>query len=157
MRQRVMIAIALACDPDLLIADEATTALDVTVQKQILDLLRTIQTERHMSLIMVSHDLSVLAGRTDNIMVMYGGRAMESAPTQELFERRRHRYTDAVLQAIPHMDTPRHSLLQAIPGSPPDPAEHMAGCRVARRYPEVTGVCVQAGPPAMAAADKPEH
>jgi len=157
MRQRVMIAIALACDPDLLIADEATTALDVTVQKQILDLLRTIQTERHMSLIMVSHDLSVLAGRTDNIMVMYGGRAMESAPTQELFERRRHRYTDALLQAIPHMDTPRHSLLKAIPGSPPDPAEHMAGCRFAPRCPAVTELCVQARPPTMAAADNPEH
>src|SRR5699024_2732950 len=133
MRQRVMIAIALSCDPDLLIADEATTALDVTVQKQILDLLRSIQEERQMSMIMVSHDLSVLAGRTDNIMVMYGGRAMETVPTQELFERRRHRYTDALLQAIPHMDTPRHSVLKAIPGTPPAPGEYMPGCRFAPR------------------------
>lgn len=157
MRQRVMIAIALACDPDLLIADEATTALDVTVQKQILDLLKTIQTERHMSLIMVSHDLSVLAGRTDKILVMYGGRAVEIAPTPALFQRRRHRYTDALLEAIPHLDTPRHSVLKAIPGSPPDPAEEMPGCRFAPRCEAATEQCFQEPPEIVTVENNSEH
>ncbi|UUT34695.1 ABC transporter ATP-binding protein [Microbacterium elymi] len=132
MRQRVMIAIALACDPDVLIADEATTALDVTVQRQILDLLQKIQRERQMSVLMVSHDLGVLAARADRIMVMYGGRVMETASTRDLFRGRRHRYTDA-LRAIPRLDTPRHGMLTAIPGSPPDAATPMAGCRFAPR------------------------
>lgn len=133
MRQRVMIAIALACDPQLLIADEATTALDVTVQKQILDLLQDIQAERRMAVIMVSHDLGVLAGRTDRTIVMYGGRVMESASTRELFTKNRHQYTNALLDAIPQMDQPRHTLLRAIPGVPPDPAAVLAGCRFAPR------------------------
>ncbi len=133
MRQRVVIAIALSCDPDVLIADEATTALDVTVQRQILDLLQEIQRERRMSVLMVSHDLGVLAGRADRIMVMYGGRVMETAATADLFRERRHRYTDALLRAIPRLDTPRHSLLTAIAGSPPDAAARMSGCRFAPR------------------------
>ena len=157
MRQRVMIAIALACDPDLLIADEATTALDVTVQKQILDLLQNIQAERNMAVIMVSHDLGVLAGRTDRTMVMYSGRVMESAPTEDIFHRTKHRYTKALLEAIPKMDQPRHSILQAIPGTPPDPLLQMPGCRFAPRCSAVEAQCVQARPPYSSLPELPEH
>ncbi|PRI10388.1 ABC transporter ATP-binding protein [Leucobacter massiliensis] len=157
MRQRVMIAIALACDPQLLIADEATTALDVTVQKQILDLLQEIQAERRMAVIMVSHDLGVLAGRTDRTMVMYGGRVMESAPTRELFAHTRHQYTRALLDAIPRMDQPRHTLLRAIPGVPPDPAAELAGCRFAPRCAAAIERCRTAVPPLEAATTGSDH
>lgn len=133
MRQRVTIAMALACDPALLIADESTTALDVTVQKQILDLLQRIQRDRDMAVIMVSHDLGVLAGRTDRIAVMYGGQVVEEAPTPTLFAHHRHRYTAALLEAIPDTARPRHSALHTIPGAPPDPVALGPGCRFAPR------------------------
>lgn len=157
MRQRVMIAIALSCDPKVLIADEATTALDVTVQRQILDLLQQIQRERRMSVLMVSHDLGVLAGRADRIMVMYGGRVMETAAAADLFPRRRHRYTDALLRALPRLDAPRHSILAAIPGSPPDPTVMMSGCRFAPRCEAAQEDCSTVRPEDIPVAGEPGH
>ena len=119
MRQRVTIAIALACGPKVLFADEPTTALDVTVQAQILDLLAEQQRERHMAMILVSHDLGVVAGRTDEIMVMYGGRVVEHAPTSVLFGDVKMPYTEALLRSIPRIESPSHARLEAIPGRPP--------------------------------------
>lgn len=119
MRQRVMIATALTCEPELLVADEATTALDVTIQKGILDLLARLQTEREMAMILVSHNLSVVAGRTDEVVVMYGGRLVERAPTSEIFTRQRHPYTEALLRAIPRLDTPTGTRLPTLSGPPP--------------------------------------
>lgn len=147
MRQRVMIAIALACEPELLIADEATTALDVTVQKQILDLLSRLQRERNMAMIMVSHDLGVVAGRTDDVAVMYGGRLVEKAPTTDLFDAPRHRYTRALLDAIPRMDHPRDTPLRTIEGAPPDLARPGTGCPFAPRCEARIDRCVTADPP----------
>ena len=119
MRQRVMIAMALTCEPKLLVADEATTALDVTIQKQILDLLARLQEERKMTMILVSHDLSIVAGRTDEVVVMYGGRIVERKPTDELFTGQRHPYTEALLRAIPRIDMPAHARLATMTGAPP--------------------------------------
>ncbi|MGO2110789.1 MAG: ABC transporter ATP-binding protein [Pseudoclavibacter sp.] len=119
MRQRVMIAMALTCEPDLLIADEATTALDVTIQKEILDLLQRLQSERGMAMVMVSHDLRVVSGRTDVVVVMYGGRVVDSRPTAELELEPVHPYTRALMAAIPSLDTPTHARLPALSGNPP--------------------------------------
>ena len=120
MRQRVMIAIALACGPTLLFADEPTTALDVTVQAQILDLIGEQRRERNMSVILVTHDLGVVAGRTDEIAVMYGGRIVEKAPTRTLFANMKMPYTEALLDSIPKLEDPTHTRLRTIPGRPPD-------------------------------------
>ncbi len=133
MKQRIMIATALACQPDLLIADEATTALDVTVQKNILDLLQTIQQERRMSMILVTHNLGIVAGRTDEVAVMYGGRIVEHGPTETLFRDPRHRYTEALLSAIPRTDQPAHTRLRVIPGRPPETLRPIPGCPFAVR------------------------
>jgi peptide/nickel transport system ATP-binding protein len=129
MRQRVMIAIALACGPKLLFADEPTTALDVTVQAQILDLLASQQRERYMAVILVTHDLGVVAGRTDEIAVMYAGRIVERAPTAVLFRETRHPYTEALMKSIPRLDQPSHTRLDAISGRPPDLVNLPTGCR----------------------------
>lgn len=133
MKQRIMIAAALSCDPALLIADEATTALDVTVQKEVLDLLQYLQQQRGMSMILVSHNLGVVAGRTDEVLVLYGGRVVEYGPTAEIFRRPRHRYTEALLAAMPRIDQPAHQPLRSIPGQPPAPVEAMPGCPFAPR------------------------
>lgn len=119
MRQRVMIAMALMCEPELLIADEATTALDVTVQKGILDLLQQLQADRGMAMILVSHDLSVVAGRTDEVVVMYGGRLVDRRPTDELFREPMHPYTKALSVAIPRLDMQAHTRLPTLSGRPP--------------------------------------
>ena len=117
MRQRVAIAIALSCEPKLLIADEPTTALDVTIQAQILDLLAREQQRRHMAMILITHDLGVVAGRTDEVAVMYAGRVVERAPTPALFKKMRMPYTEALLAALPRLDTPPHTPLPAIIGA----------------------------------------
>lgn len=119
MRQRVMIAMALTCEPELLVADEATTALDVTIQKQILDLLQKLQQERRMAMILVSHDLSVVSGRTDEVIVMYAGRIVERKPTAQLFTGEPHPYVEALSRAIPRLDTPAHTRLATMTGAPP--------------------------------------
>ncbi|GGH41025.1 ABC transporter ATP-binding protein [Microbacterium album] len=154
MRQRVTIAMALACEPDLLIADEATTALDVTVQQQILDLLQEIQRERHMAMILVSHDLGVVSDRCDEVAVMYAGRIVEHAPTDRLFAEHRHRYTGALLRAIPRFDRPKHSVLETIEGTPPNLAALPPGCAFAPRCRFSVDACTTAVPPMTPAEDE---
>lgn len=147
MRQRVTIAIALACGPKVLFADEPTTALDVTVQSQILDLLETQQRERHMAMILVSHDLGVVATRTDEIMVMYGGRVVEHTTTERLFSEYRMPYTEALLRSIPRVSQPSHTRLEAIPGRPPNLLTPPPGCKFAPRCRYVQAQCVEQEPP----------
>ncbi len=118
MRQRALIAIALACDPRLLVADEPTTALDVTIQAQILDLLQVLVAETGTALVLITHDLGVVAGMCDQVHVMYGGRLVESADRYELFARPQHPYTNGLLASVPRLDAPRGVALRPIPGSP---------------------------------------
>ncbi|MGN0063461.1 MAG: ABC transporter ATP-binding protein [Nocardioides sp.] len=141
MRQRVVIAMALACDPQLLIADEPTTALDVTVQKQILDLLAQLSQERQMAIILVSHDLGAVAGRTDRTQVMYAGRVVETSATAEVFGSPLHPYSDALLASIPQLDAAPHSRLRAIEGRPPNMASPPPGCRFAPRCARADDLC----------------
>ena len=136
MRQRVMIAIALACRPKLLIADEATTALDVTTQAQIMELLLELQEQLDMALIMISHDLGLAASYADEVVVMYAGKIVEQAPASRLFGTNgavRMRYTRALLDAIPHLERPAHTLLPIVGGRPPDPTSLPPGCSFAPR------------------------
>ena len=142
MRQRVTIAIALACGPSLLVADEPTTALDVTVQRQILDLLQREQRDRGMGMILVTHDLGVVAGRTDEIAVMYAGCIVERAPTRALFRAPRHPYTRGLLQSIPRLSNLPHTPLRAIPGRPPDLVGLGPGCAFAPRCSRVQDRCL---------------
>jgi peptide/nickel transport system ATP-binding protein len=146
MRQRVMIAIALACGPKLLFADEPTTALDVTVQAQILDLLDTQQRERFMAMVLVTHDLGVVAGRAEATAVMYAGRVVEYAPTRELFSTTRHPYTEALLKSIPKLAQPSHTRLEAISGRPPDLVDPPPGCKFAARCPYAQPRCLEEEP-----------
>jgi peptide/nickel transport system ATP-binding protein len=157
MRQRVVIAIALACGPKLLFADEPTTALDVTVQKQILNLLERQQSERKMAMILVTHDLGVVAGRADEIMVMYAGQAVEKAPTGTLFASMRHPYTAALLNSIPKTSDPSHTRLEAIPGRPPQLINPPPGCRFAARCSYASEQCIAEQPPIVADPSDPEH
>ncbi len=156
MRQRVVIAIALACSPKLLIADEPTTALDVTVQAQILDLIQAERQSREMSLILITHDLGVVAGRTDHIIVMYAGRIVETAPTSVLFSEMRHPYTEALLRSIPKIEYASHTRLDIIPGSPPDMVNPPSGCKFAARCRYASEQCATEEPP-LVAAGSPEH
>ncbi|MDP7546153.1 MAG: ABC transporter ATP-binding protein, partial [Alphaproteobacteria bacterium] len=133
IRQRVAIAIALACEPKLLIADEPTTALDVTVQSGILDLLRAQQRERNMSMILITHDLGVVAGRTDEIAVMYAGKMVERSSTKALFGNTRMPYTQALMESIPRLGHPTHTRLKTISGQPPNLIYPPPGCRFAPR------------------------
>jgi oligopeptide/dipeptide ABC transporter ATP-binding protein len=146
LRQRVMIAMALACEPKLLIADEPTTALDVTIQAQILELLDDLKARLDMGMLLVTHDMGVIAGRADKVLVMYAGRIVESAGTEGLFAGPRHPYTEALLGAIPQLDTVRDRDLYSIPGLPPDLANPPSGCRFAPRCRYATQVCEEKDP-----------
>jgi peptide/nickel transport system ATP-binding protein len=150
MRQRVTIAIALSCNPKLLIADEPTTALDVTVQAEILNLLGRLQRERNMAMLLVSHDLAVVAGRSHETAVMYAGRIVERASTKELFRRMRMPYTQALFDAIPRIDAPPHAALASIGGQPPDLTTPLTGCPFAPRCRLVRERCRQEEPPLTA-------
>ncbi len=157
MRQRVMIAIALACGPELLLADEPTTGLDVTIQAQILDLLSEQQRMRHMGVVLVTHDLGVVATRTDRIMVMYAGRVVELAPTAALFRNVRMPYTEALMRSIPRIASPSHTRLQAISGRPPDLVQRPPGCAFAPRCAYATDKCREERPPLVADLSDPDH
>ncbi len=140
MRQRVMIAMAVSCEPKLLIADEPTTALDVTIQAQVLDLLRDMQAELGMSVVFITHDLGVVAHSCDHVVVLYGGRVMEEAPIDELYFRPAHPYTEGLLTAMPQIG-PRAGRLASIPGSTPVPSSLPAGCVFNPRCPYVVERC----------------
>ncbi len=148
MRQRVRIAIALAAEPGILIADEPTTALDVTVQAQILELLERLQAERQMAILLISHDLGVVAGRADHVSVMYAGQVVESAPTAQLFAKPSHPYTRGLFASVPSMTGPR-GRLTPIRGNVPAPGAWPTGCRFAPRCPERFSRC-DAMPPLFA-------
>ena len=156
MRQRVVIAIALACGPKLLFADEPTTALDVTVQAQILNLLQQQQRDRHMAMILVTHDLGVVAGRTDDIAVMYAGKIVERAPTPVLFSSMKMPYTEALVNSIPKIEYASHTRLETIGGRPPDLVNPPKGCNFAPRCKYVQEKCIQEEPPLLQ-ADTPGH
>ena len=145
MRQRVMIAMALSCEPSLLIADEPTTALDVTIQAQILELLRTLSAELRMSVVLITHDLGVVAEYTSHVLVMYAGKVVESAPVEDLFARPRHPYTRGLLQSLPKVQGAR-ARLPVIAGMVPDLHKLPPGCRFADRCPLVIDVCRQKEP-----------
>ena len=147
MRQRVMIAMALACAPKVLFADEATTALDVTTQAQIMDLLQDLQKELHMALVLISHDMGLAASFTDEVLVMYGGKSVEQAPTKVLFSRVRMPYTRVLLDAIPRVERPSHSLMPVVQGRPPDMTRPIPGCSFAPRCPRAAPRCSTEEPP----------
>src|SRR6478672_8610238 len=149
MRQRVMIAIALACDPQLLIADEPTTALDVTIQAQILELIDRLRRDLGMGVILVTHDLGVIAGRADRVAVMYAGRVVEQADADRLFATPRHRYTEALLRALPERAASTRERLHTIPGLPPDLTQDQTGCRFAPRCQFAQEDCRQLDPPLL--------
>jgi oligopeptide/dipeptide ABC transporter ATP-binding protein len=147
MRQRIMIAIAVSCNPELLFADEPTTALDVTVQAQVLELLDELREEFNTAMILVTHDLGVVAGHTDKIAVMYAGDLVEYAPTTELFANMKMPYTEALLKSIPRLETPTGTRLPVIEGRLPDPTKDEPGCPFANRCPYVQDKCRAEKPP----------
>ncbi len=147
MRQRVMIAMALLCDPEVLIADEPTTALDVTIQAQILELLKELRDERGMGIILITHDLGVVAGMCDRVLVMYAGRIVEEAPTEELFADPQHPYTKALLKSVPRLDANVHEELFSIDGLPPRlDGGGFDACTFAPRCPLAKDLCRQGEP-----------
>ena len=154
MRQRVMIAIALSCNPRLLLADEPTTALDVTIQAQILELLRSLQERFGMAVILITHDLGVVAEFVDRVLVMYAGRVVEQAAVHPTFEEPLHPYTEGLLGSIPSLDDERERL-QVIPGVVPSPFALPPGCRYAPRCPYARPACDAADPPLLAL--QPHH
>jgi len=149
MRQRVMIAIALACNPQLLIADEPTTALDVTIQAQILELIKGLSKEFSTAVMLITHDLGVVAGTCEHINVMYAGHVVESAPVKQIFETPAHPYTVGLLHSIPRLDETRDKRLTPIAGQPPDLGKEIIGCPYAPRCPKVQARCRQERPELM--------
>ncbi len=152
LRQRVMIAMALACEPKLLIADEPTTALDVTIQAQILDLLDRLREELHMAVVLITHDMGVIAGRTDQMLVMYAGKIIEGASTEDVFTRMRHPYSEALLASVPKLDQDSSVRLMSIPGKPPELSERIYDCRFSPRCRYAQSDCKQSEPPLRQAA-----
>jgi peptide/nickel transport system ATP-binding protein len=157
MRQRVGIAIAIACSPRLLLADEPTTALDVTVQAEVLDLLAAQQRQRDMTMVLTSHDLGVIATRTDSIAVMYAGKIVERAPTAALFAAARHHYTRALIGCIPRLDQPGRIRLSTVEGQPPSLLDPPAGCRFAPRCPAAQAKCRIDEPPLVSTPGAVAH
>jgi oligopeptide transport system ATP-binding protein len=147
MRQRVMIAIALSCSPKLLIADEPTTALDVTIQAQILDLMRDLRSKLNVSIVMITHDLGVIANMCNRIAVMYGGTIVEQGTTREIFYEPKHPYTWGLLRSIPQFTEGEKQKLISIPGSPPDLLKPPAGCAFTARCPYAMKICEKLPPP----------
>jgi oligopeptide transport system ATP-binding protein len=147
MRQRVMIAMALSCDPELLIADEPTTALDVTIQAQILELIKDLKTRTGTSVILITHDLGVVAGMTEKIIVMYAGKVFEQAPTKELFATPANPYTKGLLKSVPDPAHEQGAELYQIPGLPPDVAHLPPGCPFNERCERAQEVCFREFPP----------
>lgn len=143
MRQRVMIAMALSCDPDLLIADEPTTALDVTIQAQIMALLKQLREESKMSMILITHDIGLVARMADRVIVMYAGQLIEEAPVKELFAEPRHPYTKALLATVPSIYDQKDRVLESIPGIVPENYDKITGCRFADRCPYRRPECDQ--------------
>lgn len=153
MRQRALIAMAVSCGPRLLIADEPTTALDVTIQAQVLDLIMDLRREEGMSLIMITHDMGVIAETSDRVAVMYGGLVMEQAPVEDLFAYPLHPYTEALLASIPRADAEAESRLYAIPGASPNPKCPPPGCPFNPRCPRADGRCARELPPLVSPGD----
>ena len=149
MRQRVMIAMALACNPKLLIADEPTTALDVTIQAQILELIKGLRREFTMAVLLITHDLGVVANMCDRVVVMYGGRVLETGTNDEIFADPLQPYTRGLLQSIPRMDQPRGVALTPIPGNPPDMLHPLPGCPFTPRCPLAMERCPREMPPLL--------
>lgn len=154
MRQRIMIAMALANDPRLLIADEPTTALDVTIQAQVLALIRDKTRERNMSLLIISHDWGVISAVCDRVCVMYAGKIVEEGSTQEIWREPKHPYTQALLSSVPHWDTSKEAELFVIPGNPPSFLDDVEGCPFAPRCSRVLPECYKAMPPEKTLGDE---
>ncbi|MEC3853142.1 ABC transporter ATP-binding protein [Paenarthrobacter ureafaciens] len=157
LRQRVAIAIALVCQPKLLIADEPTTALDVTIQRQILELIDGLRRRLNMAVMLVTHDLGVIAQHADRVAVMYAGKVVETATTEELFKQPKHRYTQGLFAALPERAANLGAPLRPIPGSPPDLARAPKGCRFADRCPAATDECREAQPPTLVVSASHRH
>jgi len=147
MRQRVMIAMALSCNPSLLVADEPTTALDVTIQAQILELIKELQQRLGMALLLITHDLGVVAERADEVAIMYAGKIVERGSAQAIFARPFHPYTVGLLNSLPGTRGKKKKRLDAIPGVVPSPLDLPSGCRFRDRCPKAAGICAEAEPP----------
>jgi oligopeptide/dipeptide ABC transporter ATP-binding protein len=152
MRQRVMIAIALSCNPGLLIADEPTTALDVTIQAQILDLMNDLKSKYNMGVMMITHDMGVVAEVADRVMVMYAGKKVEEGNVDEIFENPKHPYTIGLLNSVPNVDDPNFEL-EPIPGTLPSLSEQITGCRFHARCKFATDICRSKEPPVFSVSD----
>jgi oligopeptide/dipeptide ABC transporter ATP-binding protein len=155
MRQRIMIAMALACDPALVLADEPTTALDVTIQAQILELMKSLSRRLGVAIMMITHNLGVVARYADRVNVMYAGKIVERATAREIYANPRHPYTLGLLRSVPRLDEPRRAKLQPIPGQPPDLSRLPAGCSFAPRCAYAVDRCRQEEPPLEPVS--PEH
>lgn len=156
MAQRIVIAIALCCNPGLLIADEPTTALDVTIQAQIVELVRRLKDEFGMAVLWITHDLGIVAGFADRVLVMYAGNIIESGAVDEIYENPRHPYTLGLLRSIPYLDDPLHDRLPTISGRPPSLIELLPGCPFAPRCTYASDQCLAENPPLMQ-TDDPGH
>jgi peptide/nickel transport system ATP-binding protein len=154
MRQRVCIALAVSCGPSILLADEPTTALDVTFQRQVLDLLMSLQAQNEMALVLVTHDFGLVATRADRVLVMYAGRVIETGPTKTIFQTTRHPYTASLLASIPRVSAPSRKRLSVIPGPAYDPLHPPAGCRFAPRCGAAQARCLLEEPILRAADDR---